>query len=511
MFILRHLFLCFTIFSFLFGTVHPAASGEIEQKRIPYITIADSKGDWGPPAPYLHNQKGPGYMFTSFLFDTLLWRDEKGNLVPSLASSWKVQNEGTSFLFTIHPEARWHDGKKVTPEDVVFTVEYFKRHPYAFANTSSIAKAAVEGKNEVRITFEKPYAPFLSSVAAAMPVLPKHIYEHVSDPSRFSDPLAFTGSGPFILKKYDGAQKIYQFKANHNYHRGTPWVEELRILGLKPAAAAAAALRGEVDVLTNVQPQQSEKLEKQGFSILRYSLVHPVRLKFNLAYTLFQNAKVRHAFAQAIDKKEIVAKAYGGEAEIWSAGGLCSLEQESAEAKIPQYGYAPHSLKDIQLPEETLKLLVDDRTVKAGKVVAAQLERQGAKVELILGERGATKRFLKKGEYHLALVTFSVLGDPLIFKDAEIGSRVDGDHYHDNPELTELLMTQVEETDPEAREALLKKASRLYAQDLPSYSMISPVKTVAFNDRVRLYFSPRGLGSGIPTVLDRNVFLPSGK
>jgi hypothetical protein len=51
------------------------------------IRIADSKGDWGYPNPYRHYPRGPGYVRMSWVFDTLLWKDN-GGYVPALASKW---------------------------------------------------------------------------------------------------------------------------------------------------------------------------------------------------------------------------------------------------------------------------------------------------------------------------------------------------------------------------------------------------------------------------------------
>ena len=57
------------------------------RSQIPEIRIGDSKGDWGYPNPYRHYPRGPGYIRMSWVFDTLVWRNQKG-YVPALADSW---------------------------------------------------------------------------------------------------------------------------------------------------------------------------------------------------------------------------------------------------------------------------------------------------------------------------------------------------------------------------------------------------------------------------------------
>jgi peptide/nickel transport system substrate-binding protein len=70
------------------------------QAQVDEIRIADSKGDWGYPNPYRHYPRGPGYVRMSWVFDTLIWKDEKG-YVPALAKSWTYNSDALSFTFEL--------------------------------------------------------------------------------------------------------------------------------------------------------------------------------------------------------------------------------------------------------------------------------------------------------------------------------------------------------------------------------------------------------------------------
>jgi len=58
------------------------------QNEIGSFTIADTTGDWGFPAPYSHYARGPGYVRMSFIFDTLVWKNNLDDYIPALARSW---------------------------------------------------------------------------------------------------------------------------------------------------------------------------------------------------------------------------------------------------------------------------------------------------------------------------------------------------------------------------------------------------------------------------------------
>lgn len=64
---------------------------------VPEVRIADGCGDWGHPNPYLHYPRGPGYIRMSWVFDTLIWKDEHG-FRPALARSWTYDPETLAFV-----------------------------------------------------------------------------------------------------------------------------------------------------------------------------------------------------------------------------------------------------------------------------------------------------------------------------------------------------------------------------------------------------------------------------
>jgi len=83
--------------------------------------------------------RGPGYIRMSLIFDTLVWKDQNG-YVPALAESWNMVESG-AFVFNLRKNVTWNDGIKFTANDVVFTVNYIKKHPYQWVNSEPLRNA----------------------------------------------------------------------------------------------------------------------------------------------------------------------------------------------------------------------------------------------------------------------------------------------------------------------------------------------------------------------------------
>jgi len=205
------------LFVMVFGVV--GTTGQQAQARVKEIRIADSKGDWGYPNPYRHYPRGPGYVRMSWVFDTLVWKNEKG-YIPALAKSWRYDPKKLSFTFELKEGVKWHDGKPFSADDVVFTVHYFKKHPYHWVPMGDVTGAEAKGKNKVVIKLSKPYAPFLAYVGGVMPIIPKHIWQNVTDPKKYNDPKAFIGCGPYKFVDFDKAKGSYLYEAFEDYYQG---------------------------------------------------------------------------------------------------------------------------------------------------------------------------------------------------------------------------------------------------------------------------------------------------
>ena len=79
-------------------------------------------GYWGHPSPFGFN-RGPGFVRTSLVFDTLVWRDASGETIPWLATDWSLSDDELTWTFTLRDGVQWQDGEPLTVDDVVIRYE----------------------------------------------------------------------------------------------------------------------------------------------------------------------------------------------------------------------------------------------------------------------------------------------------------------------------------------------------------------------------------------------------
>jgi len=487
------------------------------------IRIADSKGDWGYPNPWKHYPRGPGYVRMSWVFETLVWKDENG-IVPALARSWYYDRDRRAFVFEMVAGAKWHDGKPVTPEDVAFTVEYFKKHPYGWVVLDYVERAEPTGPNQVTFFLKRPYAPFMEDVGGTMPILPKHIWEKVPDPKAYGEPAAFVGCGPFVFKDFDVAKGTYLYVAFPEYYLGRPKVE--RLIYVRALDPLAALLSGQAH-LANIEPEMRPLLESRGMTVIADRAGWVKKLMINHRMFPLNDRRFREALAYAISQEEIIEKAHRGRGRAASYG-LLSVDHDDYNPNTPRYPHDPSRSRQIlesmgfELGKDgfyykdgealRLELLVSPITVagqpaadRDGEVIRDQLESVGIRVDLRNMEQTTTDAKVRNWDFQLAISGHGgIMGDPkilneMISEEYAAGS-VNSARFQDNKELLKLLETQMLEMDPAKRRAMVYRIQEIFAEELPSICLYYPETLAAYDPKkgIRWFYTKGGISKGIP-------------
>lgn len=487
------------------------------------IRIADSTGDWGYPNPYRHYPRGPGYIRMSWVFDTLVWKDEKG-FIPALADSWSYDPGKKAFLFKLNRKAQWHDGQPLTADDVIFTLNYFKKHPYPWVALDLVDRGQAPDPYTVIIHLLEPYAAFISDVGGTMPVLPRHIWEKVEKPQPFDDPKAFVGSGPFRFKDFNKAQGTYLYEAFKGYYQGFPKVD--RLIYIKSGQPLISLKTGQAD-LAMIQPDMAEGLQKSGFAVIRDERGWNKKLRIKHKKPPLDDKRFRQALAYAIDRQEIIKKSQRGFGSVASMG-LLWVDHEMYNPNTPTYPFDPHKarslIESIGYQKDTqgvyrkegrplrLELLASKITVagqhvpdRDGEVMKKQLEAVGILVDLVVLEQATTDSKVKNWDFDLAISGHGgISGDPKILNEMisprySAGS-VNSARFDGNSELNRLLEEQIRAMDPEKRRALIFKIQEVYAEELPAISLYYPDSMAAYNPKkgVAWYYTRGGISKGIP-------------
>ncbi|MBU2547209.1 MAG: peptide-binding protein [Proteobacteria bacterium] len=487
------------------------------------IRIADGKGDWGYPNPYRHYPRGPGYVRMSLVFDTLIWKDQKG-YVPALAESWSYDPASMAFTFKLDPRAKWHDQTTLTAEDVAFSIDYFKKHPYRWISVDHVDRAVVKDAQTVVIHLARPYSPFLSDIGGTMPILPRHIWSRVDDPKNFNDPQAFIGSGPYMFKDFNKAQGTYLYEAFPDYYLGRPKAD--RLIYVRSGKPLVSLSQGQVD-LANIQPDMAEPLKKKGLVIIRDERGWSKKLMINHKKAPLDQKVFRQALAFAISQREIIDKAHRGFATPASYG-LLSIDHEMYNPRTPTYAFDPAKSRELiaslgfeRGPDGTfrkegrplkLEVLASNVTVagesvadRDGEIIKKQLGEVGIEVDLVHLEQATTDSRVKSWNFDLAISGHGGIGgDPRILNEmiaSQYGAgSVNSARYDADPRLNELLEAQMAEMDPARRKEIVFEIQKVYAEDLPAVSLYYPDNLSAYNPKkgVVWFYTRGGISKGIP-------------
>ncbi|HJH31905.1 MAG TPA: peptide-binding protein [Methanosarcinaceae archaeon] len=511
------LIVSFVIFSCIFTPVICAAA-ENE------IRIADKTGDWGHPSPYLAYGRGPGYLRMHFIFDTLVWKNETSDFVPLLAENWEYIAEEEAYVFNLVKNAKWHDGEPITANDIVFTIEYMKEHPYCWVVLDSVDRGEAVDDNTVKIYMSSTYAPFMEDIGGTMPILPEHIWKNIDNPIDYTELDAFIGSGPLKYVDFNKEHGTYRYEAFDEYYLGRPEVDQL--IYVKTGDAQMALQRGEVD-LASIKPEMAETLTKEGFVVIGGPHYWNKKLMINHNTEPLDNVTFRQALAYAIDQEEFVDKSLRGYG-IPASYGLISSESKWASPNVPAYPYNPDKakemieslgyklnngmfIKDSEPLEFTVLVSMisvggQSTPDRDGEILKNQLEKIGIGVDLISLETKIIDQKVINWEFDLAISGHGGIGgDPKIIYDKVIqvpGTKVNPNtaRYDKCEELNDLINDLLHEMDPVKRQEVVFEAQNVYARELPAISLYYPTSYYAYNPDagVDWFYTIGGVSKGIP-------------
>jgi len=488
------------------------------EKQIDKYSIA--YGDWGVPTPF-HHRRGPSYVLTSFIWDTLIWKDDKG-FVPWLADNWTSSKDGLTWLIHLRSGVYWHDGSPLTAKDVAFTFNYLKKYPFPFgaADVSIYLKSAKAlNSSTVEIDLKEPYSDFVGVFLGEVLIIPEHIWGNVTDPLKYVDKKAFIGSGPYKLVEYKKGE-YYLLEANEKYFMGVPIAKKLYLkavggpmggdasLALKSGEVDAASFYGsDVDVVSTFKGSSSYKiLEGHSYWVLE--------LIFNCKRYPFNLREFRESIAYAINRSEIVEKVLHGGGEVASLGithpdspwynpNLPRYEynKSKAELMLDNMGFKDRDGDGIRESPNGTKLsfvvLSVKKYAREAELIKQQLKDIGIYLTIKMMDYKPMDNLLDKGDFSMAITGHGGIS----YFWPGIKSKVDWPaHTYSNATFQELYDEFYITVDREKRKMLANKMQLIIAQDLPVIALYHPKTYCIYTSSkpVNWFWTPRGIAHGIP-------------
>jgi microcin C transport system substrate-binding protein len=281
--------------------------------------------------------KGSLALGIDLVHDTLLVPalDEVSSVYGLLAESVSYPDDYSSVTFRLRPEAKWHDGKPVTPDDVIFSFDTFKTiSPQAGSGYRHVTKAEKTGEREVTFTIDGTGNRDLPQVIGQLTILPKHWWEGVDKDGKKRSTSETTlelplGSGPYQIREFSPAHNIVYERVKDYWGRnlnvcvGRDNFDELRYEYFRDATVATEAFKGDlIDWRTENSAKSwatsydfaavgEKRVVLEEFPITNVGVMQA--FVFNLRRNKFKDPRVRLAFNYAFDFEEMNKKIFFGQ------------------------------------------------------------------------------------------------------------------------------------------------------------------------------------------------------
>jgi microcin C transport system substrate-binding protein len=209
------------------------------------VTVAGVKGSLAGAVQFIYES-----LMTSSL-------DEVSTEYGALAEAVSHPEDFSSVTYRLRAEAKWHDGKPVTADDVIFSLDAFKtHHPQYSAYYRHVVKAEKNGDREVKFFFDAPGNRELPQIVGQLTILPKHWWEGTDSEGRKRDISTTTlekplGSGPYRIKEFVAGRSVVLERAKDHWGRdlsaniGRNNFDELRYEYFRDSLVALEAFKGD--------------------------------------------------------------------------------------------------------------------------------------------------------------------------------------------------------------------------------------------------------------------------
>ena len=467
-------------------------------------------------ASYL-STSGPIGLVAPKIYDGLLDFDNDLNIVPQLAESFDVSEDGKTVTFNLRKGVKWHDGEDFTSEDVQFTVmEVLKKvHPRGPNTFREVTSIDTPDDHTAVFNLANP-APYMIRGLSGYesPIVPKHLLEG-QDPRTADLANNPVGTGAYKFVEWKKGQYV-RLDKNENYWReGLPYID--RVVGrfIPDASTRTAAMEnqevmyGAYGAIPNIDAVRLKELDFIDVTTDGYSMINPMALiEFNTKTETAGNKAIRQAISLAVDRTFLIDNIWFG----YGKPATAALSSNFAPVGLYAEGLPNYPAKgDIEAAKAVLKAAGMDPD--NGPVATAVLDlipygedwrRAGEYLKQALGDIGVElelryedvptwlKRVYADYDFTMNVNYFYQLPDPVLGVHRHYGTDQirQGTHFvnssrYSNAKLDELLASGAQEPDAAKRAATYAEIQKILAEDLPVVNLFEMEFLTVFNTKLK--------------------------
>ena len=438
------------------------------------------------------------------LFDSLVRRDEHFNLKPWLADSWEIPDPQT-YVFHLHPGARFHNGRPLTARDVKWTFDSLIGGKLRSAKTSTYAPVDhIEVPDDYTVVFrlKEPFAPLLWNLSdGAIGIVP---YGSGEDFNR--DPI---GSGPFRFVSAQQDKEVV-IERNPDYWATPAKIDRVQFKVIPDATTRALELRKQsADVVINgLTADTVVTLERdRNLSVMESPGTIYAYLAMNLRDPILKDVRVRHAIAHAINVQPIIHYLLRDEAR--PAYSVLPPQHWAYDGEVEKYPHNPARARQIlddagYRPVNgirfhiTMKTSTEESTRLLAAVLQQQLREVGIALDIRSFEFATFFADITKGAYQFHSLRW--IGGNL---DPDIYEHIFGSNsfapkranrtFYSNSRVDELIAEGRSTIDQQKRRVIYDQIQQILAEDLPYINLWYLDNVLVHTNRVQgIEISPSG-------------------
>lgn len=316
------------------------------------------------------------------VFEGLVKPNTKGELIPAVAESYKISEDGTQYTFTLRKGVKFHNGEPVTAEDVVYSISRcagLLGEDALVPALSAVKSVEATGEDTVVITLGSANIEFLAYLTVA--VIPKDYADQATAP---------VGTGPFRYVSRTPQENIVLERFDDYWGEGAK-VEKVTYKIYENSDALLLALNsGSIDICSHLLPTQTSQLDSSMFHIEEGTMNLVQAVYLNNAVEPFNNEKVRQALCYAVNIEEIMDLTADGHGTPVGSSMYPALEKYYDASLADTYSYNPVTAKQLLVEagypngfDMTIKVPSNYQPhMDAAEVVAEELRAVGIRVTI---------------------------------------------------------------------------------------------------------------------------------
>lgn len=436
-----------------------------------------------------------GFSVTQQIFDGLVHFDRTLTLAPALARHWTASRDGLTWTFTLRKGVRFHHGREVTAEDVVYSLTrllapQLKSGPAELLGSIRGARQFREGaapavsglmaldRHTVQILLEEPYANFVSVLAVGhAKILPRELVEQQGE-AFGTQPV---GTGPFKFVRWDRGKEIV-LAVNPDYFEGPPRLARVvyTIFKGEPVDAIYREFeQGRLEDSPVPLPIRERAAEEGRFQYIRRPMFSVRLYGLNARLKPFDDVRVRRALAHTLDRRAILDEIFQG--RYHPARGVLPPGTPGFNPQLRPVDHDPARARELlraagfgpgrEFPPLTIWSSVrSERLVREHEVVRRNLAEVGVRADFHYETNWpAFFRAVTEGKPAMFLwAWYADVPDPDNFLFKLFHSRSTRNVFgYVNPVVDDLLERARTARDPQRRVELYRRAEQLVVDEAP--------------------------------------------